>query len=121
MPSSARSAYCRCLRATLVWACQRAIQRPGARADNHQRDCNAERKQVIFESFALLIAVPVHEKPVWPMHGHDGDKHDACDAECGDASQESDGKPERAKEFRGDRQRGEMAGIPVLVKYFMVF
>ena len=41
------------------------------------------------------------------MHGHDGDKHDACDAECGDASQESDGKPERAKEFRGDRQEGE--------------
>src|SRR6478672_5077168 len=92
---------------TLVCACQNSIQRPGARADNHQRDCNAERKQVIFESFALLIAVPVHEKPVWPVHGNDGDKHDACDAECRNAGQESHGKPERAEEFRGDRQEGE--------------
>ena len=44
----------------LECACQNAIQRPGAGADNHHRDRNTQRQQVIFESFAFLVAVPVH-------------------------------------------------------------
>jgi hypothetical protein len=27
---------------------------------------------VVFESLAFLIAVPVHEEAVWPMHGDFG-------------------------------------------------
>ena len=47
-------------------------------------------QQVIFESLAFLIACPVHEQAIAPVHHDDGHEHIAEDSEGSDASQESD-------------------------------
>src|SRR5262245_59241377 len=60
---------------------------------------------MIFESFALLVAVPVHEEAVWPVNCDDRYEHDARDAEGSDPRQEPDRKAEWTQELGSNRQQ----------------
>jgi hypothetical protein len=65
---------------------------------------------MVLDSLTFLVAVPVDEKTVRPMHCNDGHEHHACDTEGGDAREQSDRKTERTLEFCGDRQQREDCG-----------
>ena len=87
-----------------------AIKRKGTRAANHQERRNGQRQQVIFESFALLCATPVHEEPEAAVHHGDRDHHIYSDSEGGDPCEESQDQPQTAKELGGNREVGERRG-----------
>src|SRR4029434_10613849 len=60
---------------------------------------------MIFESFAFLVTIPVHEEPVWPVNGDDRYEHDARDAEGSDPREEPDRKVERTQELGSNRKQ----------------
>src|SRR6266576_6826799 len=88
----------------LPWPHQSAVQRPGTGTNNNQGDRDARRKQVIFESLAFLVAVPVHKETVWP-NCNDSHEHHARNAEGRNARQEPNGEAERTEELGSNRQQ----------------
>src|SRR6266576_1527194 len=93
----------------LPWPHQSAVQRPGTGTNNNQGDRDARRKQVIFESLAFLVAVPVHKETVWP-NCNDSHEHHARDAEGRNARQEPDREAKRTEELGGNRQHTKPLG-----------
>src|SRR5262245_21180712 len=91
---------------------QGTVQGPGTGTDNNQSDRDAEHEQVIFESLALLVTVPVDEEPVLPVNCDDRYEHHTRDAEGGDACQEPDRKAERTQELSSNRQEREYRRNP---------
>ena len=58
----------------------------GSRENHYKRE--AEGEEVIFESFTLLIASPVHKKSIRGVNGQRGHEHDDGDSECTNAAEE---------------------------------
>ena len=71
--------------------------------DKHD-EREADGEEMIFEAFAFLMALPVHEESVGPMHSHNHYDHDFAGAERGHRAQESGDQTERAGESEQDNE-----------------
>jgi hypothetical protein len=65
---------------------------------------------VIFVSFTLSLAGPVHEESVRQVDGEDGYQHVAGDAKRRDSSKQANDQAEASEELRQDREIGEGRG-----------
>jgi hypothetical protein len=82
----------------------------GAGAPDHNGQSDGERKKVILNAFALLIASPVCEKAEVPMdHGY-GHHHIASNAKSGNATEKAKNQADAAEEFGADGQKCEGGG-----------
>jgi len=89
----------------------RARDRRKARQSlDHDGQGDGERKKVVLNAFALLIAEPVCEKAEVPMdHGY-GHYHIASNAKSGNATEKAEKQADAAEEFGADGQKGEGGG-----------
>src|ERR687892_1708322 len=103
----------------LPWPHQSAIQRPGTGTNNNQGDRDARRKQVVFESLAFLVAVPVHKETVWPVNCDDSHEHHARMPKAAMRVKSPTARPREPRNSAAIASRAKTAGITESVKYFM--
>src|SRR5438067_648028 len=89
---------------TRIVARQRTVDRQRSAANDQERDGDADGKQVILESFALLGPCPVHEEPDLPVHHQDRSDHQRADADRRQTGQETQDEQDGSSEFCGHYQ-----------------
>jgi len=67
---------------------QQTVDGPFTRARENHHECQADGKEVILESFTLLISRPVHKDSIRGVNGERGHQHDEGDTECTNPAEE---------------------------------
>jgi hypothetical protein len=59
---------------------QNLIQAEGSSSLDHHCQRESKNQDMVFNSMAFLVSVPVHEKSEFPVNRNKRDAHDHCDA-----------------------------------------
>src|SRR5277367_5605710 len=92
------------------------VRRERSRPAQQQGRRDGDRQQVIFETFAFLGPVPVHEEPIWQVYQENRSNHFNADSESGNPRQQSNDQPEAAKELGDDDEKPNSGGHSEVLK-----